>query len=188
VRALSIATIMVWLGIFVEYSSFEAATMTLSVRLDCILMLACVMVAPVLGLLGVQKQNHIYVRFNAGFNCIGGCIAFVMIGVVSASLIFAEQYFNECVNSKKQEPFCAEISESTKEDLESIHKKRTYVSKLVIPMCLALGVLACVSALFGRCLASQMQSQVAVRRPLNTELLQTTIQSHRQTQAHRVMV
>merc|ERR1719353_2737524 len=101
-------------------------------------MLALVMVAPILGLFGVNKRNITCVRFNAGFNCIGGCIAFTMIGVVLVSLTFAEQYFNECVLEKNQAPYCAEISESTKDDLMSIHKGRNYVWQIAIPLCLVL--------------------------------------------------
>merc|ERR1719235_590433 len=124
VQALSIATIMVWLGIFVAVSSFHSASMMITARQDSLLMLACMLVAPILGLLGVSKKNITCVRFNAGFNCIGGCCAFAMIGVISVSLMFAEDYYRQCEDATKKDPYCAEISESTKENLMTVHKNQ----------------------------------------------------------------
>ena len=43
------------------------------------------------------------------------------------SLKFAEDYIKECVMAAKKDPFCSEISESTKDNLSDLHKNRHYV-------------------------------------------------------------
>jgi hypothetical protein len=193
VQTLAVATIMIWLGIFVAESSRHAGNMTLNTRQDCVLMLACMMVAPLLGIFGAKWRNITCVRFNAGFNCIGGCIAFTLIGVVWVSLKFAEDYIDACEDpSKNPADYCKEISQDTKDDFMAIHKYRTYVEWICIPGFLCLGLLACVSAVYGRRLASQLQATdiVRMRTPLVSvsELNRATIQPPQRTAPQRTMI
>jgi hypothetical protein len=170
---------MVWLGIFVAESSFQSRNLSFLARGDCLLFLACVMVAPILGLLGVQKRDIMCVRFNAGFNCIGGCLAFTLCVVVLASLKYAEEFYEQCEDATQPDIKCARLSDETKSNLRGIHTHQKYVWHLVLPMCLFLGVLACTSALVGRRLASHLQATVYVRTPLISEHNQTSIQPQR---------